>query len=215
MRPRVLAWVVAAVFLPLLGAESAFATDPPGGNQAISQCACSQQSADASSASTQTKPTNQNISVDVLSPGNTTGPVTQINSSAAASAAGNKNTTDQTASQDPPSGGSTQAIGQQAGNDQSASATSTSTQDHPTNQNISVHVLSPGSNTGPVTQVNSSAALAAAGNSNDTSQTANQTAGGGAGQQVIDQSAKNDQTADATATSTQDPPKNQNNQADA
>ena len=65
---------------------SAFATDPPGGTQAISQCACSQQSADASSTSTQTKPTNQNISVDVLSPGNTTGPVTQINSSAAASA---------------------------------------------------------------------------------------------------------------------------------
>src|SRR5206468_7979597 len=110
MNPRVLAWVASAVFLPLLGAGPAFATDSPSGTQAISQCACSQQSADASAASTQTKPTNQNISVNVLSPGDT-GPVTQTNSSAAVAAAGNNNSTDQTASQDPPSGGSTQAIG--------------------------------------------------------------------------------------------------------
>ena len=107
------------------------------------------------------------------------GDVTQSNSSSAASSAGNTNGTTQTAAQ---AGGGccggVQAIGQEADNHQVAGPQATSTQVDPSNQAISVSILSPGAGSGDVTQSNSSSATSSAGNTNGTTQTAQQAAGG-------------------------------------
>ena len=103
---------------------------------------------------------------------------------------------------------SVQAIGQQAASQQSASSSATSTQVAPSNTNISVRIGSPGDG-GAVTQTNSSSAASAAGNANSALQQAEQAAAG-AGVQLADQSAANQQSADSAATSTQDHPKNTN-----
>ena len=210
MRRRLIAWAAAGALLPLVGAGTAVASDSPG-TQAIGQAAGSQQTASASGTSTQSHPSNQNIQVWILSPGNA-GPVTQSNSSSANASAGNTNGTSQTAAQHSPAGAG-QDIGQAAGNSQSAAATATSTQDKPSNQNIQVHILSPG-DTGAVTQSNSSNATASAGNTNGTTQGADQANGGDTGGrsccseaaaalQSIGQEAHNDQSAEADATSKQ------------
>jgi hypothetical protein len=101
-----------------------------------------------------------------------------------------------------------QGVGQSAGSQQSAGSSASSTQVQPSNTNISVRIGSPGDG-GAVTQTNSSTALSAAGNSNDTSQQAGQSAGG-SGVQVANQSAANNQSADSSATSTQVKPSNTN-----
>ena len=106
--------------------------------------------------------------------------VTQINSSSAVSAAGNKNTTDQTVDQSAggSSGGSAvQYADQKAGNTQDATSDATSHQIGASNANYPVRIGSPGGG-GSVTQVNASGALSAAGNKNETNQTATQDAGG-------------------------------------
>jgi hypothetical protein len=103
---------------------------------------------------------------------------------------------------------SVQAVGQSAGSQQSATSSASSTQVQPSNTNISVRIGSPGEG-GAVTQDNSSTALSAAGNSNDTTQQAGQSAGG-SGVQNADQSAYNKQSADSSATSTQVKPSNTN-----
>ena len=168
MRARLLAWVVCAVLLPAVGAGTAMADT---GGQDIGQLALSQQTATANADSTQVKPTNQNISVRVLSPGDD-GTVTQSNTSAALAAAANANTTGQSAQQ-AGAGAAQQAIGQLAANQQSAGANAESTQVKPTNRNISVRVLSPGDD-GDVTQSNKSLASAPAANKNATDQSARQ-----------------------------------------
>ena len=112
--------------------------------------------------------------------------MTQINSSSAVSAAGNKNTTDQTVDQSAggSSGGSAvQYADQKAGNRQDATSDATSHQSGASNANYPVRIGSPGGG-GSVTQVNASAALSAAGNKNETNQTATQDAGGAAVKQL-------------------------------
>ena len=204
--------LVGTLSLLMGGAGIAAAADP----QVAGQQADSSQTASSNATSTQTAPTNQNIDVRIFSPGDA-GAVTQTNSSAAASAAVNANTTDQRASQQQAGGaGGTQAAGQAASSDQTASSNATSTQTKPTNSNISVRIDSPG-NAGAVTQTNSSAAESAAANLNQTDQSANQTQAGGAccsgtsgGTQAVGQKADSTQDATSSATSTQTKPTNSN-----
>ena len=192
-----------------------------GGTQAAGQAASSSQTASSNATSTQTQPTNSNISVRIDSPGNA-GAVTQNNTSAAGSAAANLNTTDQSANQTQAGGaccsgtsGGTQAVGQKADNTQDATSSATSTQTKPTNSNISVRIDSPG-NAGAVTQTNSSTAASLAANANTADQSATQQQAGGAccisgsGTQAVGQVATNDQSAASDATSTQYASMNQN-----
>jgi len=211
MKARLLALTAG---LMLLGAGPAAAGTPLDG-QMGGQSADSHQTATSSATSTQTNPSNDNISVRVLSPGND-GDVTQSNSSRALSFAGNLNHTTQTIDSSGP--GSGQA-GQDAANDQSATSTATSTQDHPSNRNISVRVLSEGDN-GSVDQSNDSTARSFAGNKNNTTQEIEGSGGpykdscgcakGSEAIQAGGQDAYNEQHATSTATSTQDHPSNRN-----
>jgi hypothetical protein len=202
--------------------------------QDAEQSSSSDQSARSSASSEQDHPKNVNIPVRIGSSGDD-GRVTQINSSSAVSAAGNKNTTDQTVDQSAggSSGGSAvQYADQKAGNRQDATSDATSHQSGASNANYPVRIGSPGDG-GSVTQVNASTAKSAAGNKNDTNQTATQDAGGpvvkqlpvsdgcdkcgkpsdgcrdrcggggGAVVQDANQKAYNDQTADSSAESTQ------------
>lgn len=101
---------------------------------------------------------------------------------------------------------------QVAGSLQSAESNANSTQVNPNNTNVSVRVLSPGDD-GDVTQSNESGAGSFAGNSNDTTQTVDQSQGGGAGGvgvQESGQKAGNEQWADSNAESTQVNPQNHN-----
>jgi hypothetical protein len=206
MRSRLLAWAATAVLLSLMGTGTAMADVAPG--EAVGQTAASQQSANADASSTQVEPTNQNISVRVLSSGDD-GAVTQSNTSAAEAAAANANATLQAAGQSAPAGGN-QAVGQEAQNTQAADATADSTQIKPTNQNIAVRVLSDGDN-GDVSQENTSSAAALAANADKTAQVADQSGGGGGGgAQAVGQKAASDQYADAGADSVQDHPSNVN-----
>jgi hypothetical protein len=103
-----------------------------------------------------------------------------------------------------------QSVDQQATSAQSAAAAALSEQQHPTNENVGVRIDSPGSD-GDVTQSNSSAAAAAAGNLNATDQSATQDqAGGSGGVQSTQQDATSTQDASATATSSQYHPSNTN-----
>jgi hypothetical protein len=176
-RHRLLALAVSSVALGL-GAGPAMADEPPVNAQLAEQVAGNEQSATSSATSTQYQPSNQNISVRVLSPGDN-GSVDQSNTSSAASFAGNSNDTDQTVDQSQSGAGGValQEAGQVAGNEQYADSEATSTQIKPTNQNISVRVLSEGDD-GDVTQSNSSSAKSIAKNENDLDQKIDQTQGG-------------------------------------
>ena len=186
------------------------------------QSATNDQTANSTATSTQDHPSNTNISVRIMSPGDD-GSVTQTNDSSAKSAAGNKNSTTQSAGQ---SGGGVQTAKQDAANKQSANSSASSTQDHPSNVNIPVRIYSDGDN-GSVKQVNDSSAKSAAGNKNETNQNAEQgsgsgsaplrsTCGGGCGDhgapsvQDAEQSSSSDQSAHSSATSEQDHPSNVN-----
>ena len=172
MKRVILACIAAAALVPLTAEGTALAQ---GANlQEIGQGAGSEQVAASGATSTQVKPSNENISVRIGSPGND-GDVTQINQSAAASAAGNENQTTQAAGQ---SGAAQQAIGQGASNAQAALSKAKSVQVAPSNENISVRIHSPG-DSGDVKQVNASSAQSAAGNENRTTQAAGQQAGSG------------------------------------
>jgi len=189
---------------------------PVAGSQVIGQSADNAQEATAAAVTEQKGATNENISVRVLSPGDN-GPVTQSNVASSNAAAGNANGTGQSATQSQGGSGGNQAIGQSASNEQNAAALSGTVQEHPTNTNISVRVLSPG-NDGPVSQSNVATSNATAANVNGTSQSADQTQGGGsdsckcgsAGSQEIGQSADNHQGALAGALTVQKDAKNEN-----
>ncbi|MET0685672.1 MAG: hypothetical protein ABW060_10175 [Solirubrobacteraceae bacterium] len=189
------------------------ATQAGGGSQAAAQGAGSTQNAGATATTQQVKPSNENISVRIGS-GGPNGNVTQTNQAGSVAAAGNINGTTQTADQQQGGGnckcssGGGQTAVQGAHNDQTADAEATTEQIKPSNSNISVRIGSPGSN-GNVTQSNIADSIAAAGNANVTDQSATQSGGGG-GEQVAFQDAKNDQTADADATTTQKYPSNEN-----
>ena len=188
-----------------------------GGEQAIGQGAATGQHAEADATSKQINPTNSNISVRIHSRGDN-GDVSQSNDSTAGALAGNAASTTQDASQDQgggccSGGAGVQAVGQEAGTFQHADAEARSEQYHPTNSNISVRIGSRGDN-GSVTQSNSSAAKALAGNSASTDQTADQSQRGcgcgGDRVQAVGQEAITGQKADADAKSIQAGAKNSN-----
>jgi hypothetical protein len=210
------------------------------GVQESGQLAGNQQWADSNAESTQVNPQNRNINVRVLSEGDN-GAVDQSNESKAKSFAGNKNTLTQDVTQDQSgsaccahpangtdrkhgdskdscgcqSGVGIQAGGQEAYNKQKAESNAESKQVKPTNQNISVRVLSPGDD-GDVSQTNSSTALSGAFNKNDTTQSIDQSQAGsghcgcsdGIGIQAGGQKALNWQHADSNAESKQIHPTN-------
>jgi hypothetical protein len=234
MRCRLLALIVGmllVVAIPATASASSF------GEQTAGQDAASQQSATSGAKSTQIAPSNENISVRVLSPGDN-GNVSQSNNSSAKSGAANANFTGQGTSQVQSGGGAAakalQTAAQEAGNMQSADSHADSTQVHPSNENISVRVLSPG-NDGDVNQSNNSEAKSFAGNANGTLQKTDQAQGGSGkvitpvrgsstdgkgdpcgcdsgskGIQAAGQDAWNQQNAKSDATSKQIKPENQN-----
>jgi ribosomal protein L24 len=184
-----------------------------GGDQYIGQSADSDQKAAAAAATVQEKPSNKNISIRVLSPGED-GDVTQSNTASSNATAGNVNLTEQDADQEQAGSGS-QFIGQEAENDQSATALAGTVQEKPSNTNISIRVLSPGDG-GNVTQSNTATSNATAGNLNALKQDADQKQGGGHdckcsdGKQVIGQYADSEQDATAAAATFQIKPSNTN-----
>ena len=184
------------------------------GEQLIGQSADNDQEAAAIAATHQEHPSNTNVSVRVLSPGDN-GAVTQTNEATSEATAGNLNVTDQDATQTQTGdsckcgSGGEQVIGQEADSDQKAVALAGTVQEKPKNTNISVRVLSPGDD-GPVTQTNKASSDANAGNLNVTKQDAEQAQAGGSGDQAIGQSAKSDQTSLAGALTIQKDPSNEN-----
>jgi hypothetical protein len=244
MRKTILAWsTCAAAVLPALTAGSALADGSPSATslQDAAQVAHSVQAAASSATSSQDHPTNTNIQVAILSPGARGGDVDQSNQSSAASSAQNANGTTQTGRQvqGGGSGGTAaQQAAQVASNAQLALSHATSHQDHPSNTNIDVAILSPGARGGDVKQENESEAASSAANDNGTHQDADQEQGGGGmlrdehgrsdqggydqgrqdkggdsngtGVQGIGQEAGNLQLAGSEATSHQDHPSNTN-----
>ena len=210
MKSALHAVLVSLLLVLVVGTASAMATPPPvaaPATQAAGQSSSSDQSATAGATSTQSSPSNVNIPVRVLSPGNG-GSVAQSNSSTALAGAVNLNATQQQIGQNQAGGGSgpaTQAAGQDNSSDQTADSTATSTQTSPSNVNIPVRVLSPG-NDGSVSQSNDSTAGSLAANLNATDQKIgqNQAGGGGPAVQAAGQANDSTQSADAAATSTQD-----------
>ena len=213
---RIRAVVVAAALGLLASAGQATATTPPGGPAAqalaVGQAAASGQTAGAASGASQSQPANQNISVRVLSPGNS-GDVTQSNTADSSATAGNANLTGQTAEQAQDGScacaGGTQAIGQEADSSQAAQALSVATQHGASNTNIPVRVLSDGHD-GDVTQTNAVESDATAANANGTSQSAGQGSAGGSGTQAVGQTADNEQGAAAASKAEQSGAKNTN-----
>ncbi len=108
-----------------------------------------------------------------------------------------------------PAGDGTQVIGQSADSEQDAAALAATEQEKPSNENVSIRVLSEGDG-GDVSQSNEASSNAEAGNLNVTEQTADQTQAGGSGDQIIGQSADNDQDATALAETVQEEPSNTN-----
>jgi hypothetical protein len=152
------------------------ATQSQGGSgiQSADQSASTGQLAGAASSATQIAPSNQNVSVRVLSPGND-GPVTQSNSAASSATAENSAPTSQSAAQSQ-GGSGVQFAGQSASTDQAAIGLSSAKQIEPKNENISVRVLSPGDD-GDVSQSNSAASSATSTNDAPITQTASQASG--------------------------------------
>jgi len=185
--------------------------------QGVDQTALTGQSATSNATSTQTHPSNSNISVRIFSPGNN-GSVSQSNNSVAGSAAINAASTAQAVGQSQ-GGSGEQAAGQIAGTGQHADSSATSTQEKPKNSNIDVRIYSPG-NGGAVNQSNNSIAGSLAANAAKTEQGVEQTQGGGDkcgchgsggdGVQAVGQGALTLQKAKSEATSEQDHPSNDN-----
>jgi hypothetical protein len=144
------------------------------GTQIADQNAANDQTALAESQATQTKPQNSNISIRVLSPGND-GSVSQTNAATSDATASNTNAASQGSGQTSSggSGAGTQIAKQDASNDQAAGAASTATQTDPSNNNVSVRVLSPGDN-GSVSQSNTVKSDSKATNANSSNQSATQ-----------------------------------------
>ncbi len=235
MKRKVIASVLGALALLLAaGAGKAIAASP--GVQTVSQSAGSAQQATSASGATQIDPSNTNISVRVLSPGDD-GAVSQTNSASSDASSTNSNSTTQGADQSQPSGG-IQTADQSAVNGQVSEALSGAYQDGASNQNIPVRVLSPGSN-GAVSQSNYAGSSADSTNANTTTQSSDQAQGGSScgcapapvesatpdqssvaapavsggsdpNIQSTDQSAGNAQLAGAASSATQVDPKNTN-----
>ena len=208
---RILAVVAAA--LGLLGSAGQ-ATAAPGDSalELAAQAAAGAQAAGAQSGAAQSQPTNTNVSVRVLSPGND-GNVSQSNTVSSNATAGNANVTGQSANQTQSGScgctGGTQAVGQQADSSQAATALSYAQQSGASSKNIPVRVLSPGNN-GNVSQSNSVESGATAANANGTGQSAEQAAAGGSGTQAVGQEADSKQQAAAASAAEQKGAENTN-----
>ncbi|MGH3132308.1 MAG: hypothetical protein ACRDNY_00945 [Gaiellaceae bacterium] len=187
------------------------------GLQVVGQSAMNDQDAFGLAFTLQQGASNENEPVRVLSPGDS-GSVVQSNDASSDASAGNVNVAKQTADQEQAGshccgGGGEQVIGQSADSDQDAAAFAATKQEEPSNSSISVRVLSPGDD-GDVSQSNEASSNAEAGNLNVTKQDADQTQAGdsckcgGAGEQVIGQSADSDQDAAAFAATKQEEPSN-------
>src|SRR3954452_11373598 len=212
MRKILLALVLGAV--SCLTAVSVAAADP-GPIQVSGQSADTSQQAAAGSSATQTNPSNTNISIRVLSPGND-GNVTQANTAGSSAAAGNASNTTQASSQTAGGGNPIQSSTQSASTGQLAAALSLASQTGASNTNVPIRVLSEGNN-GNVSQTNAVGSQANAGNAASTSQTGTQTAAGGsscgcsggsAPIQTSDQSASTGQDATALSHASQIDPSN-------
>jgi hypothetical protein len=189
--------------------------------QGVEQLAGTGQSASSNASSTQTNPSNSNISVRIFSPGDN-GSVSQSNNSAAVSGAINKASTQQAVTQ-AGAGAGEQALGQIGLTGQKAKSKATSEQVKPSNSNISVRIHSEGDD-GNVEQSNNSLAGSLAANKAETNQTADQRqdgcgcptgkkkdhGSGGAGVQAVGQKALTLQDAKSEATSKQYSPSNSN-----
>jgi len=208
MRKHVLALALA---LATAGTAAGIANADPPPTQVAGQTATTSQQSVAASGATQIAPSNTNVSVRVLSPGDD-GDVTQTNSAASSASSGNQASTTQSADQ---SGGGVQTAKQDAGTEQLALALSLAKQEQPTNANVPVRVGSPGSN-GDVTQSNDASSSATAGNAATTGQSSEQGSGpscgcdGSGGVQTAQQSADTDQTAGALSAAEQVHPTNTN-----
>jgi hypothetical protein len=143
-----------------------------GGVQASQQDASTDQAALAASSATQIKPSNSNISVRVLSPGDN-GSVSQSNDASSTASASNDASTSQHGSQAQGGGSGVQEATQQADTQQLAAGLSSAKQIEPSNSNLSVRVLSPGDN-GKVSQSNDVSSEANATNDATTKQKADQ-----------------------------------------
>src|SRR4051812_22344155 len=143
-----------------------------GGVQSSQQNATTDQTAQAASSATQIAPSNSNISVRVLSPGND-GAVSQSNEASSTAGATNSAATTQGSSQTG-AGSGVQSSTQSADTSQESLALSSAKQVHPENSNVSVRVLSPG-NGGSVSQSNEAESSANAQNTAPVTQTARQT----------------------------------------
>jgi hypothetical protein len=146
-----------------------------GGVQSTQQNASTLQGANAASSAEQDHPSNTNVSVRILSPGDN-GDVTQSNGVSSTADTTNTAATGQSSSQDP-SGSGVQSAIQNAGTLQGANAASSAKQIDPSNTNASVRILSPGDN-GDVTQSNGASSTATAQNTAATTQAATQTQDG-------------------------------------
>src|SRR5687768_1017311 len=211
MKHRLVVLAIAMLAL-FVSAGQAVASDEGDPAQAAGQVAEGGQAAGALSGASQSSPSNQNISVRVLSPGDG-GDVSQSNTVDSSATAGNANLTDQSADQTQSGScgceGGTQAVGQSAENDQAATALSLATQAGASNSNIPVRVLSDGDD-GSVEQTNSVESDATAANINATGQSADQSGAGGSGTQAIGQSADSEQDAAAASKAEQTGAKNTN-----
>ena len=202
MRRRLLAFIAGAVLLPAVAAGSAAADDPLV--QGAGQSAGSQQTAGSSATSTQSSPSNTNISVRIGSArGRRRGDADEW---IVGGIGGRQCQQHEPAGRPAGRSAGRGVASQSATNDQTANSTATSTQDHPQNTNISVRIMSPGDD-GSVTQTNDSSAESAAGNKNKHDPVDGQSGGG---VQTAQQDAANKQSANSSATSTQDHPSNVN-----
>ena len=194
-------------------AAVAFADGGPPPTQAAIQSASTSQAAGAASGAVQSDPTNTNISIRILSPGND-GSVSQSNAANSSANAGNSASTSQSATQSQPGSGVQSAI-QSAGTDQLAAALSEAKQYGASNTNIPVRILSPGDG-GSVTQSNAVDSSANAGNDARTRQTSTQSQGsscgcsGAPGVQSGTQTANTSQGALAASKAVQVDPSNTN-----
>jgi hypothetical protein len=211
------------------GVQLAAANTPPVGAQTADQSASSEQAALAASGAAQLNPSNTNVSIRVLSPGDD-GSVTQTNSVDSDASASNENSAEQDATQEQSSGSSTgccpsgttgiQTSSQSAASEQAAAALSFATQTGASNKNVPIRVGSSGDN-GDVSQANSVDSEANASNENSAEQSADQAqaSGGGSGNcctsgstgvQASDQDAKSEQKAVAASKAEQSHPENTN-----
>ncbi len=212
MRKLIIALVLTTAVC-LTSAAVAFADVGPPPTQAAIQSASTSQAAGAASSAVQSQPTNTNISVRILSPGND-GSVSQSNDANSSANAGNSASTSQSATQSQPGSGVQSAV-QSAGTDQLAAALSEAKQYGASNLNVPVRILSPGDG-GSVTQSNTVGSTANAGNDARTRQTSTQSQGsscgcsGAPGVQSGTQTADTNQGALAASKAVQIDPSNTN-----